>query len=47
MLKSCGDRDVILPCATLVLKVIAALSSPFGASLTVAPINICGSNKAL
>jgi len=39
MLNSCGD--VILPCATPVLKVIVALSSSFGASLTVAPLYIC------
>jgi len=32
MLKSC--RDVILPCATAVLKAIVALSSVFDASLT-------------
>ena len=38
-LKSCGD--VILPCATPVLKVVVALSSSFGASLTVAPSYIC------
>jgi len=36
MLKSCGD--VLLPCATPVLKVIVALTSLFGASLTVAPV---------
>ena len=37
--------DVILPCATPVLKVIVALSSLFGASLTVAPSYI-RSNKS-
>jgi len=39
MLKGCGD--VILPCATPVLKVIVALSLSSGASLTVVPSYIC------
>jgi len=43
MLKSCGD--VILPCATPVMKVIVTLSSSFGASLTVVPSYVC-SNKS-
>jgi len=44
MLKSCGD--VILPCTTPVMKVIVALSSSFGASLTVAPSYICSNKSA-
>jgi len=42
ILKSYGD--MILPCAIPMLKVIVALFSSFGASLTVAPLYVC-SNK--
>jgi len=38
-------EDVILPCATPVLKVIVALFSLFGSSPTVVPSYIC-SNKS-